>query len=114
MARVRAWTKPALEILAGVPTVVCWRTETCDPAARLFSTTLFETLALPGAAPRTYREAFDEAVRALRIVKALTRNVLKYELCDPATFVSSGAYPWPAGIPVLIDKDGTRSGVDVP
>ena len=108
---------------AGVPTVVCWRTETCDPAARLFSTTLFETLALPGAAPRTCREAFDEAVRALRLATAPDPSqpgvsVPKYALRGPTPAELQGttplALPYPAGVPVLIDANGTRSGVDVP
>lgn len=99
---------------AGVPTVVCWRTETLDGAAKLFSTVFFETVCVHG---RTYREAFDHAVRAVRFVTAPSDSASgtctpKFELRGPTSsdkeIGAKAPYPHAAGVPVLIDAVGTR------
>ena len=97
---------------AGVPTAVCWRTETLDGAAKLFSTVFFKTVSVLG---RTYREAFDEAVRAVVLATAVSASGIhmpKFELRGrtPAEkeFGAKAPYPHAAGVPVLIDAGGTR------
>ena len=103
---------------AGVPTAVCWRTEAHDGAAKLFSTVFFKTVSVLG---RTYRQAFDEAVRAVRLetaVSASGTHMPKFVLRGPtpAELKELGAqasYPRAAGVPVLIDAAGTRYSGDV-
>jgi hypothetical protein len=104
---------------AGVPTVVCWRTETLDGAAKLFSTVFFETVCVHG---RTYREAFDEAVRAVRFVTAPSgsssgTHMPKFKLRGPTSeekeLRAKAPYPHAAGVPVLIDALGTRNSDNV-
>jgi hypothetical protein len=105
----------------GVATVVCWSTRALDSAARLFSTTFFETIHLHRS---SCRQAFDEAVRAVR-VETLASAVSAgrgypngaaagtplYEIRGPAA--GPKLQPWAAGDPVLIDAAGEHRGSDV-
>ena len=66
---------------------------------------------------RTYREAFDNAVRAVRFVTAPLDSASgtctpKFELRGPTSsdkeIGAKAPYPHAAGVPVLIDAVGTR------
>jgi len=96
---------------AGVPTVVCWRTKVCDPAARVFARAFFKGL----EDGRSVVDAFEDAKNAVMCVThsgqltglpaGMTTSVPKFELREPGTpsamtFVSP--IPIAAGVPVLV------------
>ena len=96
---------------AGVPTVVCWRTRVCDPAARVFVRAFFTALEYG----RSVSDAFDDARTAVMCVTRLgslaglpagmTVSVPKFELRRPGTptaMVSVSPVPIAAGIPMLL------------
>ena len=113
---------------AGVQTVVCWRTDVEDGAARIFARSFFEEI----AKDKSPKDAFNQAKLA---VTSITRSgkvagagsdaldvstwvkfaVPKYELRCPTTASPSTQMkpkPWAAGVPVFFawrhDDDGTE------
>jgi hypothetical protein len=93
---------------AGVPSVVCWKTQAEDSAARIFTLALFTAL----ENGRSTADAFDDAKTAVMCVTregkiaGLNTMVPKYELRGrgtPTAMTSVYPTPWPAGIPVLIE-----------
>ena len=111
---------------AGVPVVVCWSTMAENSAARIFASTFFRTY-MRG---KSYRQAFDEAKRAVRTTTrrgrrlegsgasqvAVESEVPKYAFVDPedAERVANGRVtdagfspePFAAGLPLLLHADG--------
>ena len=92
---------------AGVPNVVCWRTQTEDGAARAFAKGFFEALENGD----TVADAFEAATLAVKCVTRLGKNahldamVPKYELREPRTasaMPNVSPEPWAAGVPVLL------------
>ena len=98
-------------IAAGVSTVVCWRTQAWDPAARLFATAFFQAL----RRDVSYRRAYEEAVSALRLVTHddpthhLGAAVRAFQLCAPAESVGAHSGPAWAGGPVVAYQFRCRS-----
>ena len=99
---------------AGVPVVVCWRTELEDTAGRIFGHAFYDACA-QGC---TERDAFDRAAQALRLITRsgtinngqLAAHVPKYELrgpAEPANATGFAPLPFAAGVPVLICAEGT-------
>ena len=93
---------------AGVPSVVCWKTQAEDSAARIFTLALFTAL----ENGRSTADAFDDAKTAVMCVTrkgkiaGLNTMIPKYELRGrgtPTAMTSVYPTPWPAGIPVLIE-----------
>ena len=104
--------------LAGVPTVICWRTEVEDGAARLFAHHFYVKFK-PGDPFIKQREAFDGAALKLRCELREATNksnpsmkamVPKYELRVPgqqAVQTDFSPEPIAAGVPVIIHGSGT-------
>lgn len=92
---------------AGVPNVVCWRTQTEDGAARVFARAFFEAL----ETGTTVADSYEAAKLAVMCVTHLGRQahlhamVPKYELRAPGTasaMTMVSPEPWAAGVPVLL------------
>jgi len=91
---------------AGVATVVCWRTQVEDHAARIFSKAFFEAR----RAGRGIAHAFEDAKAAVLTVTqpgqsdGLSTDVPVYEIREQGTPTRSVTTPAPvaAGIPVLL------------
>ena len=82
----------------GVPTVLCWKTPTCDPAAKLFCVHFFECIAGGGES----KTAFETA--AMAIVNEMHKGRPKFRLEGPGA--PPFAQPWASGMPLLLNADG--------
>ena len=97
---------------AGVPTVVCWRSEVEDGAARILARAFFQALGSSGSADAdAVRAAFESAKAAVRLVTrsgrlagGIVASVPKYELRAPGVPSTQPVHPPPiaAGVPVLL------------
>jgi len=101
---------------AGVPTVVCWRTQAYDDAARIFAKAFFQAL----EDGRSAADAFEDAKAAVMFVTrpakmlhglpdGIPASVPMYELRGPGTptaMTNVRPKPIAAGVPLLLDHRG--------
>jgi hypothetical protein len=97
---------------AGVPVVVCWRTEAEDGAARILARAFFHAIGGSGgdadarAAFESAKAAVRLATRSGRLAGGIVASVPKYELRAPSEPSTQPVHPPPiaAGVPVLLIK----------